>query len=80
MIAPDDTKTLPRPARAFAVDATWYEAHWYGEARPTRGKRPLRFTRLLVWAAILVAGAYVVGHGAPERSSGVAGHSVHVMR
>jgi hypothetical protein len=60
MTGADDTKTLARPARAFEVDASWYESHWYTQCRTGRRKEIPRFTRLLVWAAIFVVGAYLV--------------------
>jgi len=60
MITVRETTTLAKPARAFEVDASWYESYWYDQPRLRLRKPTLRFSQVLVWAVIFGAGAYFV--------------------
>ena len=80
MIASDNTKPLARPARAFEVDAGWYQAHWYTENRTEQAQGMLRIRRFLLWTTIVVVSSYAVGGGGSARSTDIKSDPVAVTR
>jgi hypothetical protein len=52
------TMTLARPLKALEIDSSWYQSYWYDRPEPERRKPSFRSAHVLVWAVLLVAGAY----------------------
>lgn len=51
--------TLARPAKAFELDASWYQSYWYDGPRDLR-KPGSRAVQVVLSIAVFLAGTYFV--------------------